>query len=167
VRLTLVLLLVGVATLVGCAGPDGDDPELIAADGGFDAEELPSQPLPDDLCAAFVERVCGPGRSTCLDSAACQAALLIDTYEPDRCGEGLEDTFVYPGCEADACTRLVDKVCGESLSCSDSGGCQQAQSLDAQLNDPSFDDDDRNAARDACAAGLVDDLVFAPCSQPP
>lgn len=131
-------------------------------DAGVFEDNTPSSP-PEDLCAALVERVCGPGGTTCSDNGACQAALLIDAYEPERCGEAYEDRFVYPTCEANACSRLVDKVCGEAQGCTDSGGCQQAMSLDAQLNDTSADDDDRTDARDACAAGLVDDVVFAPC----
>jgi hypothetical protein len=151
-RLTFVLCMWVLVAAAACGGDiDGPENMLVADDAGIDDE--PSEPPPENLCAAFVERVCGPGGTTCLDSGACQAALLIDTYERGRCADGF----------ADACTRLVDKVCGEQQACVDSGGCQQAMSLDAQLKDVGADDDDRNDARDACAAGLVDDLVFAPC----
>ena len=161
-RLTAALALA--LALAACGDGVGDEPEsLLGGDGGTDDVEPSGTPPPEDLCAAFVERVCGPGGSTCLDSGGCQAALLIDSYEPERCAEGFGDTFVYPTCEADACTRLVDKVCGEQQTCTDTGGYQQAMRLDAQLKDEAADDDDRNAARDACAAGLVDDLVFPSC----
>lgn len=141
-------------------GDRGDDRDR--TDGG-DLGPSTDESDTDDACDAFVSRVCGPGGAECFESGVCQAALLMETYEPTRCRDGLDDNFNYPTCEADACALLVATTCGEALECSEQGACMQAMLLRDELNDSDATDSDRLAARDACAAGRMDALVFPAC----
>ena len=112
----------------------------------------------------MVSRACGPGGAVCLDTASCQAALLIARYERQRCEEVYVDTITYPTCEEGACDRLVSKVCGEDdVDCSEASPCLQALRLSDQLDDVELSSEDRESARDACAAGLEDDVLFPGC----
>jgi len=162
-------------TLIACGG--GGDITLDYDAGPLDVENLGNPNIPPDggiesedtdACQLVVERTCGPSETECRESPACEAALLLRTYEPARCGQALANEETYAPCTDDACTKLVEKTCGaapEPLEgCADAPGCTLARDLYAEAKDETASSDDRQDAREACAAGLEDGIVFAACT---
>lgn len=169
-RAILVFLGAGLLALGGCGENTGDPP--LSGDGGAELVGPDSvdggEPPPDPAtCDALVARTCGVGDAACVDEASCQAALLIRQYEPERCAPAFDDTFTYPPCEADACTKLVEKTCGSvsapAPTCADRAGCPPALELYEAARDSSRPADDRQDALLACAAGLEDEVLFPAC----
>jgi hypothetical protein len=126
--------------------------------------------LPDDvdcplapespLCGDLVTACCG---ETCTETAACAAAQLLQTYEPERCSDALLDTQTYPHCELGNCDSLLIKVCGVDDACPDAPGCDAARALHERSTDTDATQQEIDAASSACLQALEDEAVFAPC----
>jgi hypothetical protein len=165
---SVVMLALAVFALVACGGGDGvtaelDDAGPTTLDGAPDAG--PEMFVDDSLCDPLIARTCGDA-DACGAEAACVAARLFATHEPDRCAAAYDDELHYPPCEADACTQLVEKVCGaldENPPCVDEPGCSIARELRADALDDALSASARNEALGGCAVGLEDELVFPAC----
>lgn len=169
------LFVVHTMILVACGGGGDGDVTLDADAGPLDAEgqENPEN-RPDggtddvDYCQLVVARTCGPSETECREAPSCEAALLLERYEPERCEDALANPETYAPCTDDACTKLVEKTCGaapEPLEgCADTPGCTLARDLYSEARDETASAEDRQDAREACAAGLEDGVVFAACT---
>jgi len=161
------------AFVIGC-GSAGDGGESYDDDGGRsevpNLSELDSGLVGPDSCALLVQRTCGPSSTECAEAASCEAALLLQTYEPARCGAALSTPETFVQCTDDACTKLVEKTCGASpepvSACASEPGCALSKDIFDDSRDQEATAQTRDDARAACAAGLEDGIVFPSCSAP-
>lgn len=170
IRASLLVFAASFTVLPACAY-SGDAALFDAgpADGGADVREV-GDCLPDEIdclgspesmqCGELVTACCG---ETCTETAACAAAQLLQTYEPDRCADALADTQTYPHCELGNCDTLLLKVCGVDDVCPDAPGCDAARALHARSTDAEATQQEIDAAASACLQALEDEAVFAPC----
>jgi hypothetical protein len=137
------------SALVAC-GPSAE-----GADKSFTRDAGDAGPTP---CAILLARTCSPdgGPAACATAAACEAARLLDAYDPDRCAEMLEDGVHYGGCTGarSSCWLLTQKCCGSLDGCRDSAGCQNARAVAGSGQDP------------ACLQAYSDDTAFPRCVPP-
>jgi hypothetical protein len=129
-------------------------------DGGLDGGCTPGNESASDACASLVENCCG---ASCGHSAGCEAATLLQQFEPDQCTAALSDTQRFPVCEAGNCDTLVSKVCGDDDRCDSAPGCAPAKQLQTRANDPASTQAQVDDADASCLQALEDEVVFAPC----
>jgi hypothetical protein len=154
-------------TSPGCAagapvvGPDGgtggdvDAGQACDAGGSCDPNSAVA-----DACVTLVQNCCG---ATCGHSAGCEAATLLQQFEPDQCEAALGNTQQFPVCEAGNCDTLVSKVCGADDRCDSAPGCAPAKQLQSRANDPTSTQQQVADANASCLQALEDETVFAPC----
>ena len=147
----------------GSAGSDDDDREVVPSldeAAPCSGDECLDARAAD--CATLVARTCGG----CTVSAACKAATLLSTYEPEGCAGALLDEQTFPTCTARPCVGLMERVCGGTTpteACASTPGCAPARVLYERSTSPSSTTAEIEQADASCAAALTDDAVFAPC----
>lgn len=148
----------GAAIFPGVDGGPSDGG--VACDGGVDGGCPSPESANPDACVTLLENCCG---ATCGHSAGCEAATLLQQFEPDQCEAALSDTQRFPVCEAGNCDTLVTKVCGDDDRCATAPGCAPAKELQTRANDPASTQQQVDDADASCLQALEDETVFAPC----
>lgn len=168
-------ILVGAFLLVACAGPDISLPPEPDIEDAGNFEEAPLDCEAEDcvalaegraqICDALIARVCElNGEALCVEAPACVAAEILSELAPERCEEASTNPS-FPGCRADACTVLVERVCGSLTpegNCEDVPGCAPARTLFARSN-AAEDPNDLESAERSCASALEDGVFFPAC----
>ena len=138
-------------------------------------------------CVELVIKVCG-FNGECSDQPACSPARQLMQLERDeawqtrsqgpnqttaQCREALQNEAYFARCERKvlsdvptACTRLVDRVCGEGDQCSDAPACAPARQLlamETQERLASRDPDRPTYSSQQCQQALEKADFFKPC----
>jgi hypothetical protein len=179
-----ILSGLALVSLAACAAGEGGGPAASYRDAGWSPDAASGAPggceppedcdpgsgvepgtLPPD-CQDLTRKVCGyAGGPDCDTGPACEAARLLQSYEPEGCASALDDDNRYPECRYGPCDQLVLKACGALEApqpCEDAPGCAPAWQLwERAQADPSAEE--RLRAEESCRQSLSDDLAFRAC----